>query len=352
MAEGNGFTYRDAGVDVDAAEDLVAHFRALASVTRRPEVLGDIGGFGALFQLDTARYRAPVLVSSTDGVGTKLRIAFRMGRHDTVGIDLVAMVVNDLLPQAAEPLFFLDYFATGLLEAGVAERVVAGIRDGCAQARCSLIGGETAEMPDSYPAGEYDLAGFAVGVVERERIPSANDVAAGDVLIGLPSSGLHSNGYSLVRRVLFEHHGLDPHLVVPDLGSRSLGEVLLTPTRIYCRSVLAAFGLGVVRGAAHITGGSFEKKLPRCLPVQLAARIDRSAWTVPAIFRFLVAKGVGAEEAWRTFNMGVGMVLIVPPAHVDDVCAVLRAEGEAPVTIGEVVPRVAEGAAIEWLGPP
>ncbi len=339
-------------MDVDAAEDLIGHFRAIAAATRRPEVLGDIGGFGALFRLDTTRYREPVLVSSTDGVGTKLRIAFRMGRHDTVGIDLVAMVVNDLLPQAAEPLFFLDYFATGLLEAGVVERVVAGIRDGCTEAGCTLIGGETAEMPDSYPAGEYDLAGFAVGVVERERIPNPSAVAAGDLLIGLPSSGIHSNGYSLVRRVLFDHHRLDPALVVPELGPGTLGEVLLTPTRIYCRSVLAAFATGAVRGAAHITGGSFEKKLPRCLPAELAARIDRSAWKVPAVFRFLVAKGVGAEEAWRTFNMGVGMVLIVPAADADTVCAVLRAEGEAPMVLGEVVPRREAGAAIEWLGAP
>lgn len=352
MDDHRGFTYRDAGVDVEAAEDLVGQFRALAAASRRPEVIGDLGGFGALFRFDARRYRDPVLVSSTDGVGTKLRIAFQLGRHDTVGIDLVAMVVNDLIPQGAEPLFFLDYFATGLLEAGVAEAVVAGINAGCREAGCALIGGETAEMPDSYPAGEYDLAGFAVGAVERDRIPSPANVAVGDVLVGLASSGLHSNGYSLVRRVLFEFHRLDPFAPVPSLGTERLGDVVLTPTRIYCRAVLASFETGAVRGAAHITGGSFAKKLPRALPTHLAARIDRSAWEPPPIFRFLVEKGVDAEEAWRTFNMGIGMVLIVPPDRHDEVRAVVEALGERAYRIGEVVPRTTPGEPIVWQGPP
>ena len=352
MDDRRGFTYRDAGVDVEAAEDLIGQFRALAAASRRPEVIGDLGGFGALFRFDAKRYRDPVLVSSTDGVGTKLRIAFQMGRHDTVGIDLVAMVVNDLIPQGAEPLFFLDYFATGLLEAGVAEAVVAGINAGCLEAGCALIGGETAEMPDSYPPGEYDLAGFAVGAVERDRIPSPAGVTAGDVVLGLPSSGLHSNGYSLVRRVLFEFHKLDPFASVASLGPERLGDLVLTPTRIYCRAVLAAFETGAVRGAAHITGGSFAKKLPRALPAHLAARIDRRAWTPPPIFRFLVEKGVDAEEAWRTFNMGIGMVLIVPRERSDEIVTLLERVGEESVRIGEVVPRASPDEPIEWLGQP
>ncbi len=346
-----GFSYRDAGVDVEAAEDLIQRFRAAGALTRRAGVVGEIGGFGALFDLGGTRFRDPLLVSSTDGVGTKLRIAFRMGRHDTVGIDLVAMVVNDLIPQAAEPLFFLDYFATGRLEPGVTESVISGIQAGLRQAGCGLIGGETAEMPDSYPAGEYDLAGFAVGAVERSELPDPALVKRGDVLIGLASSGLHSNGFSLVRRVLFDHAQLDPTLPAPGLGSEALGDVLLTPTRIYCKSVLAAFREGGIRGAAHITGGSFEKKLPRVLPAHLAARIDRTSWEVPRIFRYLVERGVDPDDAWRTFNMGVGMVLVAPRDRADDVSRILAAESETAFPIGEVVERGA-GDAIVWHGSP
>ena len=346
-----GFTYLDAGVDVDAAEGLVEPFRRMAEATRRPEVLGAIGGFGGLFRPALEGFEDPVLVGSADGVGTKLRIAFQVGDHDTVGIDLVAMVVNDLLPQAAEPLFLLDYFATGRLEPGVPETVVKGIAEGCRQAGCALLGGETAEMPDSYPAGEYDLAGFAVGIVDRPRIPLPESVRPGDVLLGLGSSGLHSNGYSLVRRTLLDHRGLDPHLPVPALGDQPLGKVLLEPTRIYVRPVLEATRQLEVHGMAHVTGGGLEGKLPRSLPPGVVARIDRDSWAIPPVFGFLIEEGgVDAEDAWRTFNMGIGYVFVLPAASAGEAERVLGDAGESVYRIGEIDEAGPEEPPIAWTG--
>jgi phosphoribosylformylglycinamidine cyclo-ligase len=320
-------TYRDAGVDIDAGDELVERIKPHVARTLRPEVLGGLGGFGALFALP-AGYREPVLVSGTDGVGTKLKVAFATGRHDTVGIDLVAMCVNDIAVSGAEPLFFLDYFASGRLDVGIGEAVVAGIAEGCRQAGCALVGGETAELPGFYADGEYDLAGFAVGVVERSRILDGSRIAPGDHVIGLGSSGLHSNGYSLARKVLLERLALPIAEVADDL---------LRPTRIYVRALKAAFAAGDVRGAAHITGGGLVENPPRVLRDGLALRLDEGAWPEPAIFQRIAAAGVERAEMRRTFNLGLGMLLYVAPASTEAVRAACEQAGERALVVGEVV---------------
>ncbi len=327
-------TYRDAGVDIDAGNQAVERIREHVAGTRRPECLGELGGFGGAFALDTSRYRQPVLVSGTDGVGTKLRIAFEMGRHDSIGIDVVAMCVNDILVQGAEPLFFLDYLAVGRLDPAQVEQIVAGVARGCRQAGCALIGGETAEMPGFYPPGEYDVAGFCVGVVERDRMLAPDRVRDGDVLLGLASSGLHSNGFSLVRRIVRER-ALDQ----PVAGlAGPLGEVLLTPTRIYVKSILSLLEEVPVSGLAHITGGGLTENVPRMLPAGMDALIRPDSWPVPAVFRFLQEEGrVLPDEMLRTFNMGIGMVLAVRPEDEGRARDHLTGQGEQVVTIGRVI---------------
>ncbi|RJX21923.1 MAG: phosphoribosylformylglycinamidine cyclo-ligase [Desulforudis sp.] len=339
-----GLTYAEAGVDIEAANRAVELMRQSVRRTLRPEVLTDIGGFGGLFALDTKKYREPVLVSGTDGVGTKLRVAFMVDRHDTVGIDLVAMCVNDILVQGAEPLFFLDYLAVGKVDPERVSAVVEGIAEGCRLAGCALIGGETAEMPGFYAAEEYDMAGFAVGVVERSRIVDGAAIHEGDVLLGLASSGLHSNGFSLARKVLLEIGELDVDSYLHELG-RTIGEELLVPTRIYVRSVLPLLGEFTVRGMAHITGGGITENLPRILPAGLKAVVDRDSWPVPPIFDLIREIGnVAADEMYRTFNMGIGFVLVVPSDEADAVTDRLRAQGEQVFRIGQIAdgPRVVE----------
>lgn len=329
-----GLDYRAAGVDIEAGEALVERIKPLARETGRAGVMGGLGGFGALFDLKAAGFRDPILVSTTDGVGTKLRLAIEADRHDSVGIDLVAMCVNDLVVQGAEPLFFLDYFATGALEVDQAAAVVSGIAAGCRQAGCALVGGETAEMPGMYARGDYDLAGFAVGAAERDALlPGA--VQVGDVVLGMPSSGVHSNGYSLVRRVMAVA-GARWTDAAPFAPGRSLGDVLLTPTRIYVRAVLSLHRAGLVVAAAHITGGGLPGNLPRVLPAGMVAELDAAAWNLPPVFRWLARTGgIAAEELLRVFNCGVGMALVVRdgPAAL----AHLAAEGAQAVEIGRIV---------------
>ncbi|OGW61742.1 MAG: phosphoribosylformylglycinamidine cyclo-ligase [Nitrospirae bacterium RBG_16_64_22] len=331
-----GLTYKGSGVDIEAGNRFARRISGLARATRRAGVIGGIGGFGGLFALPKA-YKEPVLVAGTDGVGTKLKIAFATGRHDTVGIDLVAMCVNDILTLGAEPLFFLDYFATGRLDRETGAAIIKGIAAACRQAACALLGGETAEMPSFYPPGEYDLAGFAVGVVERKRIIDGRKIRPGHVLVGLPSSGLHSNGYSLARKVLFETAGLSVGDRVPGLR-RPLGDILLAPTRIYVRSVLPLVRRDVIHGIAHITGGGITENLPRILPRGCGAVVDRSAWTPQPVFRLIEEKGgVSRQEMFRVFNMGIGMILAVPPRSATLVLKALERTGERPSVIGEVV---------------
>jgi phosphoribosylformylglycinamidine cyclo-ligase len=331
----NRLTYRSAGVDIEAGDEAVRRIAPLARATFRPEVLGGIGAFAGFVQVP-AGYREPVLVSSTDGVGTKLKVAFMADRHDTVGIDLVAMSVNDLLVHGAEPLYFLDYIGIAQLDPARVEALVRGVAEGCRQAGCALIGGETAELPGLYAPGEYDLAGFAVGVVERERIIDGAAVKPGDVVLGLASSGLHSNGYSLARRIVFDELKLGLDATLAGTG-RSLGEVLLEPTRIYVRAVLPVRAR--VHAMAHVTGGGITGNLPRVLPEGCRALIRRGAWTVPPVFAALQDAGAVAEaEMFRTFNMGVGYVLVVPSAQVPEVTAALSAAGETVHAIGEIVP--------------
>ncbi|MCC6611294.1 MAG: phosphoribosylformylglycinamidine cyclo-ligase [Burkholderiales bacterium] len=329
---GDSLSYRDAGVDIDAGDALVEAVKRLARPTMRPEVLAGIGGFGALFELPR-KYREPVLVSGTDGVGTKLKLAFALGRHDTVGIDLVAMSVNDILVQGAEPLFFLDYFACGKLDVAVATDVVRGIARGCELAGCALIGGETAEMPGMYPVGEYDLAGFAVGVVEKVAIIDGRAIAVGDAVLGLASSGAHSNGYSLVRRII--------ERAQPDLGGdfhgRPLGDALLEPTRIYVKPLLALMRSLTVKGLAHITGGGLVGNVPRVLPAGLRATLRRAAWARPAIFDWLQAQGnVTDAEMHRVFNCGIGMAVIVAERDARRALEELAAAGEQAYRIGTI----------------
>jgi len=331
-------SYRDAGVDIDAGNSLVQRIKPIAARTRRPGVLGGLGGFGALFELPLDRYRQPILVSTTDGVGTKLKLAIEMNKHDTIGIDLVAMCVNDLVVQGAEPLFFLDYYATGRLSVDQAADVIKGIGDGCIMAGAALVGGETAEMPGMYAAEDYDLAGFSVGVVEKARIIDGSKVAAGDALIGIASSGPHSNGYSLIRKILAVS-GAD---LVQDFHGRTLGETLLAPTRIYVKPLLALFEQVQVHALAHITGGGLLENLPRVMPDGTQAIIDAQAWQRPAIFDWLQHHGnVDTQEMYRTFNCGIGMVVCVAAADVDTTLNILHTQGETAWQIGTIHPATA-----------
>lgn len=338
-------TYAGAGVDIQAANRAVELMREAVRRTARPEVLGDLGGFGGLFALNAAKYRNPVLVAGTDGVGTKLKVAFAMGVHDTVGIDLVAMCVNDILVQGAEPLFFLDYLAVGKLDPERVAAVVGGIAEGCRQAGCALIGGETAEMPGFYGREEYDLAGFAVGVVEREKIIDGSSVRAGDALIGLASSGLHSNGFSLARMALLDVGRLELDSYDHALG-RTVGEELLVPTRIYVRAILPILDHFKVYGMAHITGGGLTENVPRVLPRGVGARLKKGSWPVPPVFRLIQKLGNVAEpEMYRTFNMGLGLVLVVPAEQADAVIAALGRMGEVAYLVGETI----RGAGVTYV---
>jgi phosphoribosylformylglycinamidine cyclo-ligase len=328
-------TYRAAGVNIEAGDEAVRRIARLAARTQRPEVLGGIGAFAAFCRVP-AGYQEPVLVSSTDGVGSKLKVAFLAGRHDTVGIDLVAMGVNDLLVHGAEPFYFLDYLAVHRVEPDRVEAIVAGIAAGCSQAGCALVGGETAEMPDFYAPGEYDLAGFAVGVVERSRIITGAEVAPGDRVLGLASSGLHSNGYSLARAVVFDRLGLKVDDVIPGVG-RSVADELLAPTRIYVKPVLGLLRALPVRAMAHVTGGGITENLPRVLPEGCRALIRRSSWPAPAIFSVIQEAGrVEEAEMRRTFNMGIGYLVVVRPEDAEPARALLGAAGEAVFEIGEI----------------
>lgn len=331
----NGLTYAEAGVDIDAGNALVERIKPAARATDRPGTMGGLGGFGALFDLKAAGYTDPVLVAATDGVGTKLKIAIDTGMVDTIGIDLVAMCVNDLVCQGAEPLFFLDYFATGKLEVDRAARIVEGIARGCADSGCALIGGETAEMPGMYHGGDFDLAGFAVGAMERgTHLPQG--VGEGDVILGLASNGVHSNGYSFVRKVV-EMSGLAWSSASP-FGEGSLGEALLAPTRLYVRQVLAAIRAGGVHGLAHITGGGLTENPPRVMPEGLACEIDLSSWHLPPVFRWLAATaGMAEPELLKTFNCGIGMMLVTAADRADDLTAALEEQGETVARLGRVV---------------
>ncbi|WP_432722434.1 phosphoribosylformylglycinamidine cyclo-ligase [Jeongeupia wiesaeckerbachi] len=332
-------SYRDAGVDIDAGDQLVENIKPFAKRTMRPEVLSGIGGFGGLIEI-SKKFKEPVLVSGTDGVGTKLKLAFELNRHDTVGQDLVAMSVNDILVQGAEPLFFLDYFACGKLDVDTATEVIRGIALGCELSGAALIGGETAEMPGMYPVGEYDLAGFAVGVVEKSKIITGESIVAGDVVLGLASNGAHSNGYSLVRKIL--------HLTEADYAAefdagKSLADVVIAPTRIYVKPILKLLESVTVKGMAHITGGGITENVPRVLPANVVAQIDAKSWTLPKLFQWLQKEGnVEAQEMYKTFNCGVGMVVIVSADDAAAAKALLEAEGETVYTLGVIRPRNGE----------
>ncbi|PID61221.1 MAG: phosphoribosylformylglycinamidine cyclo-ligase [Gammaproteobacteria bacterium] len=342
-------TYADAGVDIAAGNALVERIRPLVRATRTAGVLGGIGGFGGLFELPSG-YREPVLVSGTDGVGTKLKLAIELGRHDTIGIDLVAMCVNDILVCGAEPLWFLDYFATGKLDLDHAETVIRGIADGCRQASCALLGGETAEMPGMYARGDYDLAGFAVGIIEKSAILDGSAVAEGDLLLGLASSGPHSNGYSLIRRVLAESAG-SLETMLPGTGNISAGDALLAPTRIYVPAIRSLLQTIPVRALAHITGGGLTENLPRVLPEGLDAVIDTGTWHWPAVFNWLQEAGnISETEMYRTFNCGIGMVAVVAPADADAAIAALDAAGEDVAVIGRVVRSAQAQPAVHFNG--
>lgn len=323
-------TYRDAGVDIEAGNALVERIKPIVAKTTRPEVLDGLGGFGGLFGLPPGKYRAPVLVSGTDGVGTKLMLAQKLGMHDTIGIDLVAMCVNDVIVQGAEPLFFLDYFACGQLDIDVAESVIAGIAEGCRRAGAALIGGETAEMPDMYPAGEYDLAGFCVGVVERDSLVTGQSIGPGDALIGLASDGPHSNGYSLIRKVLELAEN-------PNIDGEPADRLCMQPTRIYVRPLLAVMHTATVKGMAHVTGGGLTENLPRMLPAGLQAVIDTDSWRPPAVFDWLAVTGrIAPDEMRRTFNCGVGMTLVVNEHDVDTALKTLGDCGETAWVLGHI----------------
>lgn len=329
-------TYKDAGVDVERGYEAVRRMKQHVATTFDENVLGGLGSFGGFYSIENAGVEKPVLVAGTDGVGTKLKLAFLMDKHDTVGIDCVAMCVNDVVCQGAKPLLFLDYIATGYLDPQKVERIVAGVAEGCRQAGCALIGGETAEMPDFYPAGEYDLAGFTVGLVDREKSISGERVAQGDVLVGIASSGVHSNGYSLVRRLVLTE-GRDLNAPVDALCGKSWGETLLTPTKIYVKSALAACRAADVHGIAHITGGGFIENIPRILPQGLSAYIDLGAWPVLPVFAELQRLGGLADrQMFNTFNMGIGMVFAAAPEQADALIASLTASGEAAYRIGAV----------------
>jgi phosphoribosylformylglycinamidine cyclo-ligase len=332
-------SYRAAGVDIDAGNALVEAIKPLARATARRGADAGLGGFGALFDLKAAGFRDPILVSTTDGVGTKLKIAIAAGRHETIGIDLVAMCVNDLIVQGAEPLFFLDYFATGKLDVETGRTIVAGIAEACGAVGCALVGGETAEMPGMYAAGDYDLAGFAVGAVERDSVLTGAGVAAGDLVLGLASSGLHSNGFSLVRRIV-EQSGLDYAAPAPFAPGLSLGEALLAPTRLYVKPCLAALRLGGIKALAHITGGGLVENIPRVLPNQLAAELDAASWPLPPVFQWLArTAGLDHQEMARTFNCGIGMVVVVAAEAAERVTESLTEAGETVFRIGGLVER-------------
>ena len=327
-------SYKDAGVDIDAGDALVEAIKPIAKATRRPEVMASLGGFGALFELPIHKYKNPVLVSGTDGVGTKLRLAIDSGKHDQVGIDLVAMCVNDLVVQGAEPLFFLDYYATGKLDLFVAESVIKGIGEGCLQAGCALIGGETAEMPGMYPVGDYDLAGFCVGIVEKDQLIDGSSVKEGDVLLGLASSGPHSNGYSLIRKVI-EVCGQNLN---DDLNGQPLIDALMAPTKIYVKSVLELMKHVNIHALSHITGGGLTENVPRVLPANTCARINTNAWQRPAVFDWLQQAGnVDYHEMHRTFNCGIGLVIALDPKEADKAIAILNQQGETVSIIGHIV---------------
>lgn len=340
----NGLTYSDAGVDIDAGNLMVEKIKPAVKSTRRPGADGEIGGFGGLFDLKAAGFKDPILVAANDGVGTKLKIAIDANIHDTVGIDLVAMCVNDLVVQGAEPLLFLDYFATGKLDPDQGAAIVQGIAAGCREAGCALIGGETAEMPGMYSKGDYDLAGFAVGAAERGELLPAGDIAEGDVILGLSSSGVHSNGFSLVRKIV-EISGLAWDAPAPFAEGQPLGAALLTPTRIYVKPLLKAIKeTKALKALAHITGGGFPENIPRVLPKHLAAEIDLSSFQVPSVFSWLAKTGgVAQNEMLRTFNCGIGMIVVVPADKVDEVTNVLEAEGETVARLGRMIARE-EGA--------
>jgi phosphoribosylformylglycinamidine cyclo-ligase len=328
----NSISYRDAGVDIEAGDALVEQIKPFAKRTMRPEVLGGIGGFGSLFAVPK-KFKEPILVSGTDGVGTKLKLAFELNKHDTVGIDLVAMSVNDILVQGAEPLFFLDYFACGKLEVGTAAQVIKGIAEGCEQSGCALVGGETAEMPGMYPADEYDLAGFAVGCVDKEKIINGTTIAAGDVLLGLASSGAHSNGYSLIRK-LISNSGID---FESDFHGEKFKDVVMAPTKIYVKSLLKLIEALPVKGMAHITGGGITENIPRVLPAGLTAEISATSWDMPPLFKWLQTQGnITHIEMYKTFNCGIGMVVVLDQAHVAQAKQLLEASGEAVYQIGVI----------------
>ncbi|EGK09021.1 phosphoribosylaminoimidazole synthetase [Desmospora sp. 8437] len=336
--------YRQAGVDIDAGNEAVERIKGHVDRTRRPEVLGGLGGFGGLFRL--SGYRKPVLVAATDGVGTKLKLAFAMDRHDTIGMDCVAMCVNDLVVQGAEPLFFLDYLATGKLLPDQAEAVVKGIADGCEQAGCALIGGETAEMPGMYPAGEYDVAGFAVGAVEQDRLLTGENIRPGDLVLGLTSDGLHSNGFSLARKILLPDGTQRLGEQVP-WGGTTWGDALLAPTRIYVRAFRALMEDCEVKGGAHITGGGLTENVPRMLPSGCGVRLDRGSWPQPEIFQALAREGgLSEEDLYRTFNMGIGMVLFIPGDQAEQALRTAAEAGERAYVIGEVI----QGSGVLWSG--
>lgn len=330
-------TYKDSGVDIDAGNKSVQLIKDSVKATYRPEVLGDLGGFGGLFALTAGKYKEPVLVSGTDGVGTKLRLAFMLDKHDTVGQDAVAMCVNDILVQGAEPLFFLDYLAVGKLDPEQVADVVKGVANACKESGCALIGGETAEMSGFYPVGEYDIAGFAVGAVEKSKLITSEKVKEGDVVLGLPSSGVHSNGYSLVRKICFDLKGFTGDEYIEELG-KTIGEELLTPTRLYPKSCLPLIENFDIHGMVHITGGGFYENIPRALPEDMAVEIDSSVWQMPAIFRLLQQWGnVDWKEMYRTFNMGIGMIIIASADEAEKIKAHLASAEETVYEIGRVV---------------
>jgi phosphoribosylformylglycinamidine cyclo-ligase len=346
---GKSLTYADAGVDIDKAKNLAGTIEKIAKKTRSSGVLGEIGGFGGLFSLNIANYERPVLVSSTDGVGTKLKIAFMMNKHNTIGIDLVAMCVNDIAVQGAKPLFFLDYLSIGKLKKKLFTEIITGIGQGCQLSKCALLGGETAEMPGLYKKNEYDLAGFSVGIVENDKIVDGSEIHVGNVLIGIASSGLHSNGYSLVRKICFEILKLKPETYMPEFG-RTLGEELLTPTKIYSETIQHIIRDLPVLGLAHITGGGIPDNLLRIIPKACKVLVRKNSWTIPPIFDFLQNAGnVAAAEMLRTFNNGIGLIAVVPEKHAQDIYERLSGMNEAPFFIGEIIERKTSRNQLSWV---
>lgn len=336
--EKKSITYADAGVDIDAGNKAVELMKDSVRASYRPEVIGDLGGFGGLFALNIAKYKEPILVSGTDGVGTKLKLAFMADKHDTIGQDAVAMCVNDILVQGAEPLFFLDYIAVDKVDSQKVANIVKGVANACKESGCALIGGETAEMAGFYSKGEYDIAGFCVGCVDKSKMITGEKVKAGDVLLGLPSSGVHSNGFSLVRKICFEHMGFDMNTVIPEFGC-TLGEQLIIPTRLYPKTCLPLIEKFDIHGMVHITGGGFYENIPRILPKDCDALVNAESWEVPVVFKKLQEWGnVDWKEMYRTFNMGVGMVLVVDPSEADAIRAHLTEAGETFFELGEVIP--------------